>query len=114
MTTRRREWHVWACFALGLWLALSPWAVGYAGSDAATANAVFLGLALALGGHFQAALGAASGEWLQFAAGIWLLAAPFVLGFGEQAVATAATLSAGALVAALAGSALVPVSRDAH
>lgn len=102
-TTR---WQEWASFALGLWLALSPWIVGYAEHEAATANAAFLGLALALGSHFEASLDENCAEWLNMAAGIWLVAAPFVLGFSVVPVATANSIAVGTLVMALAASAL--------
>ncbi len=114
MTTPAQRWQQWASFALGLWLALSPWAAGYADNEAATANAVFLGLGVALGSHFQAALGECSGEWLNLGAGAWLVAAPFVLGFVGNAVATATAVSVGTFVAVLAGSAMAPVKQDLH
>jgi hypothetical protein len=114
MTTPAKCWQEWASFALGLWVALSPWAADYVHHEAATASAVFVGLGIALGSHFQAALGAVWGEWLNLAAGAWLVAAPFVLGFDDHAVATATSVSVGIVVAALAGSALAPVKQDLH
>jgi hypothetical protein len=113
VTTSARRWQEWASFALGLWLAVSPWAAGYADYHAATANAVFLGLALALGSHFQAALDECQGEWLNLAAGLWLVAAPFYLGF-EHAVATVTSVCVGSFVAGLAGSALSVGRQNAH
>jgi hypothetical protein len=112
VTTVPQPWREWASFALGLWLALSPWAAGYAEHLSATANAVFLGLALALGSHFRAVFDDCRGAWLNLAVGLWLIAAPFGLGF-ESAVATAASASVGTFVAALAASALV-LGRQAH
>jgi SPW repeat len=106
MTTLSAKWQDWASFALGLWLAISPWAGGYAGHDAATANAVFVGLALALGAHFEAACDLIQAEWLNVCAGAWLIAAPFVLGFSGANVAAANSLAVGASVVALALSAL--------
>jgi hypothetical protein len=114
MTTRAAKWQEWASFALGLWLAVSPWAMDYAAHDAATANAIFVGLALALGSHFQAALDQCPGEWLNLAAGLWLVAAPFVLGFAADKVATATSISVGSFVALLAGSSLSLVRQDLH
>src|SRR6185503_7651336 len=46
------KWQDWASFALGLWLAISPWVMGYADHEAATWNAVGVGLSLALASHF--------------------------------------------------------------
>lgn len=113
MTTAARRWQEWAGFVLGLWLAVSPWVAGYAGHPAATANAVFLGLGLSLGSHFQAALDECGGQWLNLAAGVWLIAAPFFLGF-DDTVATATSLCVGSFVAVLAGSALSVSRQDAH
>jgi len=105
MTTATAKWQDWASFALGLWLALSPWLAGYSESEAATGNAVFVGLALALGSHFECAFDECSAEWLNMAAGLWLVIAPFVLGFTSP-VATANCIAVGTLVMALAGSAM--------
>lgn len=100
------RWQDWASFALGLWLALSPWIVGYAEHEAATANAAVVGLALALGSHFEVSLDEISAEWLNLAAGLWLVVAPFALGFSAVAVPTANSIAVGAFVMALAASAL--------
>ena len=101
------KWQNWASFALGLWLAVSPWIAGYAEHDAATANAIIVGLALALGSHFECVAGdEMPAEWLNLAAGVWLVSAPFVLGFTSSAQASANSVLVGGLVAALAVSAL--------
>src|SRR2546425_4455556 len=47
-----RRWQDRGSFALGLWLAVSPWFADYAAHDVATANAAVCGLALALTAHF--------------------------------------------------------------
>ena len=106
MTSATTRWHEWAGFALGLWLAVSPWLAGYSDDAAATANAAVLGLVLALGSHFEVSLDDSSAEWLNLAAGAWLAAAPFVLGFSASMVATANSIAVGSGVMALAASAL--------
>jgi hypothetical protein len=75
------RWQDWTSFALGLWLAVSPWIIGYDVDRAATANAAFVGVALAIGAHFQIGFDELWTEWLNFAVGLWLLAAPFLFGF---------------------------------
>lgn len=100
------RWQDWASFALGLWLAVSPWALGYANVEAATANAAFVGLAIALGSHFEVSFDDNTVEWFNMAAGLWLVLAPFLLGFGAEALATVNSIAVGTLVAALASSAL--------
>jgi hypothetical protein len=105
------KWQDWASFALGLWLAVSPWLAGYAEHEAATANAVALGLVLALASHFECvACDELPAEWLNLAAGIWLVCAPFSLEFVSR-VASANSIAVGAFVAVLAASAL---SLDKH
>ena len=101
------RWQHWASFVLGLWLAVSPWIFGYAHDlPYATGNAAFMGVALALLSHFQASVHGESAEWLNFAAGTWLVAAPFVLDFGTAALPAANSFVVGTLVMLLAASAL--------
>ena len=105
------KWQDWTSFALGLWLAVSPWLAGYAHHDAATANAVLVGLALALASHFEClACDEAPAEWLNLAAGVWLVWAPFGLEFASR-VASANAVAVGVFVSLLAVSAL---SLDKH
>jgi hypothetical protein len=101
------RWQEWASFVLGLWLAMSPWVCGYADEQhAATGNAAFMGVALALVSHFEVSLDGHSAEWLNFGAGIWLAAAPFVLGFAAAALPAVNSIAVGTMVMVLAASAL--------
>lgn len=100
------KWQDWTSFALGLWLAVSPWALGHSHLEAATANAAFLGLALALASHFEASFDGRSAQWFNMAAGLWLVLAPFLLGFSVEVGVTVNSIAAGTAVAALASSAL--------
>jgi hypothetical protein len=101
------RWQDWASFMLGLWLALSPWVCGYASDEpGATGNAAFIGIALALVSHFEVSLDGHSAQWLNFAAGAWLVAAPFVLGFATAALPAANCIAVGTLGMVLAASAL--------
>ena len=99
------RWQDWVSFALGLWLAVSPWIVGYDTDHAATANAAFIGVALAIGAHFQIGFDEAWTEWVSFTAGLWLLAAPFMFDFVSVA-GMANCIVVGCLICALAASAL--------
>lgn len=99
------RWHDWAIFALALWLAVSPWIADYASQPAATANAAIAGLAIALAAHFEASCEVAI-DWLNLGAGLWLVLAPFLLGFDGELVAAAGSIAVGAAIAALAASAL--------
>jgi hypothetical protein len=104
--TATARWQDWASFGLGLWLAVSPWALGYAANEAATANAAFMGLAIALGSHFEVSFDESTVEWFNLAGGVWLAFSPFALGFTSSAIAAANAMAVGTLVAALSVSAL--------
>jgi hypothetical protein len=105
-TIAAEKWQDWVSFALGLWLAVSPWALGYSQLETATANAAFIGLALALGCHFEVSFDEMSAEWFNLAAGLWLVLAPFALGYSGEGVVAINSIAVGACVAALAASAL--------
>jgi hypothetical protein len=96
-----RRWQDWAIFALALWLAISPWLADYAAHDAATANAAIAGLTLALVAHFGFSCDHMSCEWVNLAGGLWLIAAPFVLGFEANHVAGVNAVVVGGFIALL-------------
>ena len=99
------RWQGWAVFTLGMWLAVSPWLTGYADDAAATANASVAGLLLALAAHLEASC-ELSIEWVNLGGGVWLLMAPFLLGFDDVRLAAANCIAVGAAAAALAASSL--------
>ena len=101
-----RRWQDWASFALGLWLAVSPWLADYAAHDVATANAAVCGLTLAVAAHFGFTCDHLSGEWLNLAGGLWLVAAPFALGFESNHVAAVNAIAVGVFIAFLSAWAL--------
>jgi hypothetical protein len=106
MRATSTKWQDWTSFALGLWLAVSPWAAGYIEYETATMNAIFVGLALALASHFECvACDDMPVEWINLAAGVWLVCAPFTLEFASR-VAMVNSITVGASVALLAASAL--------
>jgi len=103
--TIRAKWQEWTGFALGLWLAVSPWVAGYSGHGIATANVVLVGLTLAFACHLEVCFDAVKAEWLNLAAGLWLVAAPFALDFGPRRAAATA-VAVGIAVTVLAASAM--------
>jgi hypothetical protein len=104
--TDMRRWQDWASFALGLWLAVSPWIADYASHDAATANAAICGLALALAAHFCFACDHVGIEWLHLTLGLWLIASPFALSFAANHVAAVNAVAVGLFVTLLSAWAL--------
>jgi hypothetical protein len=87
---------------LGVWVLLSPWALGFQGTTVAMANAVVIGLAL-----IAAALGAifvprAWEEWTEGALGLWLVVSPWALSFSMLRDAMLSAVITGLVVMALA------------
>jgi len=86
----------------GVWLIVSPWALGFQGDLTALGNAVIVGLLL-----IAAALGAifvprAWEEWTETALGVWLAISPWALGFSAHQNATFSAVLTGVVVAVLA------------
>lgn len=97
-----KHWQDAVNAVMGVWLVLSPWALGFSGETAAMSNAVVVGVAL-----IAAALGAifvpqAWEEWTEAALGLWLLASPWVLGFSGLENALMAAVASGIVIALLA------------
>jgi hypothetical protein len=87
---------------VGVWLILSPWALGFQSDMTALANAVIVGillLATALGAIF---VPRAWEEWTETALGVWLAISPWALGFSALQNATISAVVSGVLVAVLA------------
>jgi hypothetical protein len=101
--THLKHWQDPINAALGLWVLISPWAVGYQADTAALWNAVIVGLLLA-----GVALGAifvprAWEEWTAGVLGLWLIASPWALSFeaNREAMLTAVWTGIAAVVLAL-------------
>lgn len=106
MRPEMQRWQDWASFALGLWLAVSPWLADYAGHDIATANAAICGILLALTAHFGFSFDHLSTEWMNLGGGLWLVASPFALGFESHPIATVNAIAVGMFIALLSAWAL--------
>ena len=70
---------------LGVWLALSPWALQYVSHSTAMTNAVVVGVLL-----------------IAAALGLWMVVSPWLLGFQMQTHAMNAAVGTGLVVMALA------------
>ena len=103
--TDMRRWQDWASFALGLWLAVSPWLADYAAHDVATANAAVCGLALAVAAHVGFTCDHLSTEWANLGFGLWLVVAPFIFAY-ESNVAAVNAVAVGLFVCLLSAWAL--------
>ena len=87
---------------VGVWLILSPWALGFQSNLIAMGNAVIVGLLLiatALGAIF---VPRAWEEWTETALGAWLVVSPWVLGFSALKTPMVSAVVSGVVVMVLA------------
>jgi hypothetical protein len=93
-------WNV----ALGVWLVAAPFILGYASITAPLWNDILVGLTIAILTGIRAfgALNQSALSWTNVALGVWLVAAPFILGYSGVAAALWNDLIVGLLVAILA------------
>ena len=96
------QWKDAGNLVLGLWLAISPWALSYAGEFRPAWNAHIVGVIIAI-----AALAALTAfqqweEWVNAALGAWLIVSPYLLGFSALTSALWNQIIVGLLVAILA------------
>lgn len=78
------KWEDWVGVGLGIWLLISPWVTGYADVQAATMNALVVGVILVLEELLELGVHESAEEWIDMVAGIWLIASPFALGFADS------------------------------
>lgn len=108
----KERWRDWVILVLGVWL--SPWILGFAagawvgaeqamaGPTAAAWNAWVVGVVIAGLAIWAIAMVAQWQDWLSGILGLWLVIAPWVLGFGNLAAAAWISVIVGLLVLAFA------------
>ena len=75
-----KQWEDWASWILGIWLALSPWALSFDYEPPAVRNAVVLGLSMILVEVVELSVFRDWEEWINIILGTWLVASPWALG----------------------------------
>lgn len=100
------KWVSWTNFGPGIWLIAAPFALAYSQVSSALYEDVLLGvliasfaLSRALGEHLPSG---AAVSWCTAAGGLWVMTAPFVLGYSGTTAAAYNDVSAGLLVLLLA------------
>ncbi len=80
------RWASWINFILGLWLIVAPFALGYSHVAGAAPQDVILGILIAAFSLWMAAtfVAPAGPSWLVVVFGIWVIIAPYVLGYAHQ------------------------------
>ncbi|MCA0272197.1 MAG: SPW repeat protein [Proteobacteria bacterium] len=112
------NWQDVVCLILGLWLIVSPWALGFTGIESAMWNAVILGIVIVVMTLMELVEFHDWEEWTDMVIGGWLAISPWVLGFtgeaGGSSLAAGNFLIVGLVVLALAAWSLIGHHGDAH
>lgn len=101
-----KHWQDPVSIVLGLWLAASPWALGFQTETIPTSNAVLLGILVTIVALFALFGVEARRAWANVGLGAWLVVSPWLVGFSELAPALWNAVIVGAAIAVLALSAL--------
>lgn len=96
------QWRDVVNLVLGIWIVVSPWALGFAGEQLAAWNAYIVGVIVAV-----AALAALVEfhrweEWVNVVLGAWLVISPWVLGVAAVSALLWNQIVVGIVVAGLA------------
>ena len=106
------KWEDWVGVAIGAWMLISPWVVGFSDHQAATMNALVMGTILVLEEMLELGVHETAEEWIDLVAGLWLIMSPAALGFGSLMSASASTIAAGLLTVLFAALAMSPVDKE--
>jgi len=103
-----KRWQDWVMLVLGIWLFLSPFILGYPdyGSTMAVNSFVF-GIIVAVLAIAALSRPQMWEEWVNLVLGLWLIVAPFALGFRAETGATTNHIVVGLLIAIDAVSVLI-------
>lgn len=105
----RKQIFEWVNLVLGLWLIISPWALGFSASVGALWSTLLLGLGVAVVAIWGLAkLGQQVPDWVNLVLGIALFLAPWVIGFSMMAGAAWNSWLLGIAVFVIAGLPLIP------
>ena len=107
MTTKLKEkltarWQDALNLLLGLWLAVSPWVLSYAGETMPTYNAVAAGAVIATAAAAALIAFHPWEEWVNAMLSVWLILSPWILGFSGLQAAAWNQVAVGVLVGGLA------------
>jgi SPW repeat len=99
---KEQRWQDWTNLLLGTWLVLTPF-FGIGGfSDIAAFNSYLIGAAVAAFAIAALARPLLWEEYINLSLGVWLIAAPFILGFAAQAGPTLNQVIVGLLIGSIA------------
>ena len=111
--TRQQRWQDWINLLLGIWLFISPWVVGFEGTQmAASWNAWILGVAIVVFSAIAVSMPQVWEEIINLLLGIWMVISSWIIGATSRSVETNAVI-VGLLVILFAILAMA-MSHDAH
>jgi hypothetical protein len=98
-----KRWQDWGNAILGLWMAISPWALGFSvGASSAALAAWVLGVAIVVLALIAVYMPRAWEEGINTLLGLCLLISPWVLSYADAPKASENAVSVGVLVTLLA------------
>jgi len=102
-----RRWQDWINLLLGVWLFISPWAIGYlSSSSAAVWNAWVVGAAIVVFAAIAVSMPQLWEEIINIVLGMWMVVSAWVIGFGSVRSAETNAVIVGVLVIVFAAWAL--------
>jgi len=99
---REARWQDVGALALGVWLFISPWILGFTGVETAAANAWIFGIVIVILAALAIFAYQQWEEWLNAAIGVWVFISPWVLGAAGNVSILWNSLIVGALLLVLA------------
>jgi hypothetical protein len=96
------HWRDIANLILGLWLAISPWALSYMSDATAAWNALVVGIVVAVAAAAALVAFHKWEEWVNVALAAWLIISPFVLGYAMLSHAMSNQIVVGLAIGILA------------
>ena len=97
----KTRWQDWINLIFGAWLFFSPWLLKYTTLGAASWNSFVFGVAIVVFAVWALFAPEAWEEWTNLILGLWLIIAPWALGFSTHALATWNLVVVGVVVAVL-------------
>jgi hypothetical protein len=88
-----KRWQDWLNLLLGIWLFISAWVIGFAGTDVGGSwNAWILGVAIVVFSAIAVSMPQAWEEVINILLGIWMVISSWVIGVTGRAVETNAVI----------------------
>lgn len=85
----RQRWQDWVNLVLGVWLFIAPMLGVGAATGVAAGNAYILGALVVIFSVWALARPEKWEEWVNLVLGVWIIIAPFILGFYSESVGAA-------------------------